>query len=417
MREPPMTLLGLGRSAERVVRPRRALRAGSAHAVAVAVAVALGILLSRIDGGARVASDRVVDVLKVVGLGVLSITTLIFSLLFLVVQWAAGNFSHRLALFRSDPVVWRVFAFTIGVLAFTVASILAIGSRPSVSLAVPVTTLVLAALTLLFVRRLQLDALRSIQLSHVLGDLRGRGLGALAVYYPPVGDGEPWRALPDGPETSGPVSSVRWRGDAALVEQLDLARPARAAARTDAVVVLRARVGDTLYRGDVVAEVHGGPVPEEDVLGAVVVGRERTFHQDPALAFRLLADIGLRALSPAINDPATAVQVLDALEDLLRRLVAGDTVRATRAIADRTGTVRLVMSVPTWEELLRTGLDDILDAAANAPMVLSRCRVLLSGVLAAAPAGCRPVLERRLRWTERRLADRRPSFASDEPAG
>ncbi|MER5495651.1 MULTISPECIES: DUF2254 family protein [unclassified Streptomyces] len=417
MHEPPMTLLGLGRSAERVVRPRRALRAGSAHAVAVAVAVALGILLSRIDGGARVASDRVVDVLKVVGLGVLSITTLIFSLLFLVVQWAAGNFSHRLTLFRSDPVVWRVFAFTIGVLAFTVASMLTIGSRPSVSLAVPVTTLVLAALTLLLVRRLQLDALRSIQLSHVLDDLRGRGLDALAMYYPPVGDGEPRPALPDGPETSGPVSSVRWRGDAALVEQLDLVRAARAAARTGAVVVLRARVGDTLYRGDVVADVHGGPVPEEDVLGAVVVGRERTFHQDPALAFRLLADIGLRALSPAVNDPATAVQVLDTLEDLLRRLVAGDTGRATRAIADRTGAVRLVMSVPGWEELLRTGLDDVLDAAANAPMVLARCRVLLSGVLAVAPAGCRPVLERRLRWTERRLADRRPSFAADGPTG
>ncbi|WP_280670741.1 MULTISPECIES: DUF2254 family protein [unclassified Kitasatospora] len=45
---------------------------------------------------------------------------------------------------------------------------------------------------------------------------------------------------------------------------------------------------------------------------AIVSGQERTFHQDPAFALRLLADPGLRALSSAVNDPATAVQVLDA---------------------------------------------------------------------------------------------------------
>jgi hypothetical protein len=65
-------------------------------------------------------------------------------------------------------------------------------------------------------------------------------------------------------------------------------------------------------------------VPDEAVLRGLVTGQERTFHQDPLFAFRLLADIGLRALSPAVNDPATAVQVLDTMQSILSPLVTRD---------------------------------------------------------------------------------------------
>jgi formate hydrogenlyase subunit 4 len=41
-----------------------------------------------------------------------------FSLLFLVVQWAFSSLSPRLNLFRDDPIVWRTFAFAIGVFVF-----------------------------------------------------------------------------------------------------------------------------------------------------------------------------------------------------------------------------------------------------------------------------------------------------------
>ena len=47
-------------------------------------------------------------------------------------------------------------------------------------------------------------------------------------------------------------------------------------------------------------------------------GTERTIEQDPMFAFRILTDIALKALSPAINDPTTAVLALDQLQRLLR---------------------------------------------------------------------------------------------------
>jgi hypothetical protein len=72
----------------------------------------------------------------------------------------------------------------------------------------------------------------------------------------------------------------------------------------------------------VICGVH--EAPDDEILEALGFGPERTFEQDPALALRVLADIALRALSPAVNDPTTAVQTLDAIDGLLRVLVRRD---------------------------------------------------------------------------------------------
>ena len=83
--------------------------------------------------------------------------------------------------------------------------------------------------------------------------------------------------------------------------------------------------GETISELERVAVVAGGAnLSDHDVLRALRSGSERSFDQDPALALRLLADIALRALSPAINDPTTAVQALDGISDLLRGLVRRD---------------------------------------------------------------------------------------------
>ena len=67
-----------------------------------------------------------------------------------------------------------------------------------------------------------------------------------------------------------------------------------------------------------------GPLPEAALRKAVRLGSDRTFEQDPKYPLRLLVDIAIKALSPAINDPTTAVQALDQIEDLLRRLARGE---------------------------------------------------------------------------------------------
>jgi len=180
------------------------------------------------------------------------------------------------------------------------------------------------------------------------------------------------------------------------LQQLDLGRLLAAAG--GAVIVLRAGVGDTLQQGAPVADLHGGEAADAAVLAGLVTGPERTFGQDPLFAFRLLAEIAMRALSPAVNDPATAVQVLDIIESLLQALVSRDLEVAE--VADDTGTVRVVLALPSWDDYLRTGLDDLLESASRSPMVLLRARTLLTALLNAAPPAPQPPVARRLQRTE-----------------
>ncbi len=147
------------------------------------------------------------------------------------------------------------------------------------------------------------------------------------------------------------------------MQQLDLRR--LFAATGTAVIVLHARIGDTLQEGAPVADLHGAEVTDAAVLGGLVTGQERTFGQDPMFAFRLLADIALRALSPAVNDPATAVQVLDTMESLLLPLAGRDLDVAE--VADDTGTVRVVLALPSWNDYLQIALDDLIDVRLPVP--------------------------------------------------
>jgi hypothetical protein len=90
--------------AGRLARPRRRMRAGLVQLLCAAAGLGLGLLLPRITTEASVASTRVTETLVAVGFGVLGLVSIIFSLLFLVVQWAFGSLSPRLNLFRDDPI-------------------------------------------------------------------------------------------------------------------------------------------------------------------------------------------------------------------------------------------------------------------------------------------------------------------------
>ncbi|MEP7369716.1 MAG: DUF2254 family protein, partial [Dermatophilaceae bacterium] len=336
----------------------------------VLAGLALGLLLPRLTTDAKVASTRVTEMLVGVGFGVLGLVTLIYSLLFLVVQWAFGNLSPRLNLFRDDPIVWRTFGFAVGVFVFSATAALVIADQTNVSVVVPAAEVVavLAAITL--IRNLMVKAFASIQLAPTLSAIAAHGRAILDDLYrsPGTADRTADTALP-------PLRrAVSWPHRQAVLQQLDVGRLCAAAG--SAVIVFRAGIGDTLQKDGVVADLHGGDVTDEAVLAGLVTGQERTFHQDPSFAFRLLADIGLRALSPAVNDPATTVQVLDTIESLLLPLVSRDLNVAE--VADSAGTVRVVLALPSWDDYLRIGLEDLTEAAASSPMVLRRALILLA---------------------------------------
>jgi uncharacterized membrane protein len=154
---------------------------------------------------------------------------------------------------------------------------------------------------------------------------------------------------------------------------------------------------------DVIARVYAG---DADVLAAAVFksldfGLERTFEQDPTFAFRVLNDIGLRALSPAINDPSTAVQTIDTAESLLRaiafrELAVGD--------VNEDGQLRVSFVLPTWEDYVALAVDELIDAA-QASIVRARLERLLTDLTALVPDEHKPPLVARL--NDGRLQGRR----------
>ena len=140
----------------------------------------------------------------------------------------------------------------------------------------------------------------------------------------------------------------------------------------------------------------GTPVPEDSLRAAIRLGGERTFQQDPKYAIRLLVDIAIKALSPAINDPTTAVQALDQIEDLLIRL--GRRRLEIGSFCDAARNLRLLIGFPTWDDFLSLAFDEIRFYGATSIQVMRRMKALVNELISILPEERQPVLRH---WQER----------------
>jgi uncharacterized membrane protein len=101
-----------------------------------------------------------------------------------------------------------------------------------------------------------------------------------------------------------------------------------------------------------------------------------------------------RALSPGVNDPTTAVQCIDRLHDLLRRLA----VRPLRSgrYGDADGRLRLMIPLTTWEDFVHLAFDEIRHFGIGSIQIPRRLRAALVDLRSAAPAERHPVLDEQL---------------------
>jgi uncharacterized membrane protein len=174
----------------------------------------------------------------------------------------------------------------------------------------------------------------------------------------------------------------RHRGNPRVLQAIDLAGLAAAAAQRDCWVEMRIAVGEHAGPATVVALVHGDDttaLSDEDVHAHLLFGSERTLLQDPAFGIRQLVDTASRALSPAINDPTTAVQALLRVEDLLARVAQHPDPPGW--YTDVAGAVRVRVVEPGFVRLATLGLTEILHYGAEAPQV-TRCLIAVCADLA-----------------------------------
>ncbi|MCV2460205.1 DUF2254 domain-containing protein [Streptomyces sp. ICN988] len=340
-------------------------------------------------------ADDAKTVVSAVGSAMMTFIGVVFSISLVAVQMASGQFTPRVVrLFVRSRITKATFAVFLATFVLTLLVLTSYDSNadPRTAVSVPlvqsVLTLVMVALSLLLFVMYVNATLRLMRVSHVIARIAAESFRVAALTPVPAGGGE----VPGlGPATAW----VAHDGQAGVLRDVHVARLVRVARKHGVVLRLVPRIGDFLVPGTPVLAVHGGTAPSRRALRyALSVGVERTFHQDLAFGLRQLSDIGLRALSPAVNDPTTAVQALDRVVQILATLSR----RPLDAVPhrDRHGTVRLVQPVPGWTELVDLGFAEVRACAVGSPQVTRRLLAGLDDLLLLVPPERRaPLLRHR----------------------
>ncbi|WP_164519527.1 DUF2254 domain-containing protein [Nocardioides ferulae] len=367
-------------------------------------AVGLGLVLPELDEGTaswmpllfQGGPEGARTVLSSVAGAMISVTGLVFSITIVVLQLASSQFSPRvLGTFLED----RVTQHTLGVFAASflysltvLRSIVDVEGRAVPQLAVTASYLwVLGAvgMFLAFIHHIT----RSIAVDTIVRRTAGETRALLVADVAARAERPPTAQLPDAPGEH--VVTAACSG---YLDVVDLAPLVRCVEAQQAWVDVLHPLGTFVVEGSPLAVVHGaGPGTtawDEPVRSHLHLRGERTLQQDVSFGFRRMVDIGERALSPGTNDPTTAVQVIDQLHDLLRRLAGAPDPAAVAAGEDGAG--RVVLRPHRFADLLDLAVDELAHWGAESLQVPRRLRRLLHDLRAAALPEHRPTVDAKL---------------------
>ncbi|CAM4228153.1 hypothetical protein MB901379_03598 [Mycobacterium basiliense] len=327
-------------------------------------------------------------VLIVVSATMITTTGIVFSLTVLSLQIASSQFSVRLlrTFLRDMPnqVVLAIFACTF---AYSTGGLHTVGQHADGSAFVPkiaVTgSLALAFLSIGALIYFLHHLMHSIQIDTIMENVAQRTLCLIDELYPkPDARDRPQETRPDPPAAATPLLAPQ----SGYVQTVDIADLAECAAATGHTVQLVTFVGDYVTAGCQLGWCwRRGTTPRAPVsdfpqrcLRHVHIGFERTLQQDVRFGLRQLVDVALRALSPAVNDPYTAIQVvhhLSAVESVLASRALPDTVRRNGA-----GEFLVWVPNPGFAAYLHVGCSQIRRYGVREPLVLAALLQLLSAV-------------------------------------
>ncbi len=326
-------------------------------------------------------------ILSTIAASMITFTGLVFSIIIVVLQLASGQFSPRvLRTFLRDRT--SQFALGVFVATFTYALVvlrsirlLTLTSAPFVpGLSISVAfALVLFSLGV-FVNYIHHIA-QSIRVVSIIESVANETRRLIDELYPRNVDPSRTLELPHGIGQPRMIGAPR----AGVVLDMDKMELVHVASENDAVLELIPAVGDFVPKGAPLIHVWDGDqlLPDEEATALIDLGIERTMQQDVAFGLRQIVDIAERALSPAVNDPTTAVQAVDRIHDLLRQLVARPF--PPGSLGDRDGHVRLTFPTATWEGYVELGVQEIRQYGSGSLQVARRLRAMLEDLLTVAP--------------------------------
>jgi len=347
-------------------------------------------------------------VLSTIAGTMITVTGLVFSITIVALQLASSQFTPRvLRNFtgdRGNQVVLGVFIATFTYCLLVLRSVHSATQDLEIFVPTPSVTvaILLGLLSIGFLIYYIHHAARSIQASVIIERAAQDMVDVIRRLLPEQGDtGQPAITVSPTlqPESTAIVITSGSGGYLQLVDDGDLFHLAR-----DEVLHIRILpgVGDFLLTGQPVAYVW--PVSPDDAAGreelqeriegrirrALYVGLERTLAADLAFGFRQIADIALKALSAAINDPTTANMCIDRLCQALVVLEQRDL--RSRSRHDEESNAVLVLPGPSFDHLVHVAFDQIRHYGATDAKVAAHLGDALGNVAAIVAPGHRDVL-------------------------
>ena len=362
---------------------------------AALLTVALAVRIDQAFGWQmNISPDTARSIMSTVAGSMFTLVVLVSSTVLVAVQLASAQLTPRIiALIYRNPFRKLALAFFIFTFTFSVAALVRIEDR------VPLVTAYLAAYGFLLNLALFLLFIDGMgKTLRPISAFRSVGLAAREIIhavYP--------SALKEGDPTPGEIG-MRLNGQPRTVRSLDDGAVLgfhrkglmTLAVKSNCVIELMPEVGDFIAAGDPLLRIYegGGDLTDGALQDLVAIGHERTLEQDPLFAFRIIVDIANKALSPAVNDPTTAVLAIDQIHHLLRDI--GNRYLAEGYERDAKGKLRLIYRTPNWEDFVLLGTTEIRQYGDESIQVQRRLRAMLENLIETLPERRAPVLRKEL---------------------
>jgi uncharacterized membrane protein len=341
----------------------------------------------------------------------LSFLVFTFGSLLVAIQVAGGQYTPRIiatTLLRDNAI-----RFTVGYFVFTLLFTLRVLTRMGDETVHQFNTFIAGALGLvsLVVFLYLIDyAARLLRPVSIVQRVGKSGIAVIQSVYPESIVRS--RPVESSGRLASPDRTVANAGTSGIVLAVDLKGLVAQARHANGMIEFIPQVGDFLAVGEPLFYLYGGAAAIDDrqLRAAVALGSERTLEQDPTFAFRILVDIAIKALSPAINDPTTAVLAIDQLHRLLRQVGLRHVSR--EEIFDKDGVLRLVFRTPNWEDFVHLACTEIRHCGTGSIQITRRMRSMLENLMQTLPPHRHPELRKQLNLLDRAI-EGHYTFAED----
>jgi uncharacterized membrane protein len=214
----------------------------------------------------------------------------------------------------------------------------------------------------------------------ILTRVANDGLAVIESVYG-VAKEEPDVAEREYPKLGLPAKIITHHGSSGIILGLDCDALTIEAQKSSAIIELVPQVGDFVSVDEPLFRLYGDAqrINEESLRNAVALGSERTLEQDPTFSLRIVVDIALRALSPAINDPTTAVLAIDQIQRLLRAV--GKRNLQTDEVSDASGHLCLIVRTPNWEDFVHLAFSEIRSCGSGNLQIVRRLRAMIENLV------------------------------------